>query len=99
MSLADRLVAALESGARTATEVAAIVGLSRNDASTMLAYLALKGAIFARIAKRGLARGLPTSYWRYGPLDAPDILAERTARVERMREWAPASLRDQRRAS
>ncbi len=95
MNLRDRLIGALESGARTATEVGAALGISRSDASDMLAYLALRGAVFSRVALRD--RG--ASFWRYGPLDAPDILVERRARVERMRGWAPAALVEMRRAS
>ncbi len=89
------IIAAVRLGHQTSAEIAAQLRMSQNAITANLANLTRAGLLWR-------TPGSPVShrnYYRYRLMDAPDVLEERRARVERMRGWAPAALAEMRRAS
>jgi hypothetical protein len=82
---ADRVLAAVAAGADTPRKLARALGVIDQRAGDVLAYLALKGALF-RVTVRPQSRGHSVGH-RYQIPDS--ALVRRAWRVERMRAWIP----------
>ena len=89
----DQVLNAIRGGATTASAIAHVVGASKGRTADVLAYLTHTGDII-RTETRPWGAG-SWSQWLYSVPEFPD----RAARVERMREWAPAALADLRRSA
>ena len=92
MSHEQFVLAAVRIGCRTLPEIAKQLGLQQARVSPVLFRMMLTGKLY-RTKDAGNGRPI----FRYILPDSPEGLAERRARVERMREWAPAALEEMRR--
>jgi hypothetical protein len=89
------ITAAVRIGCESVFQIAAQLGIETRRVTTVVCWMTRTGALYRTPTYGG--PGEPV--WRYRLPDAPDVLAERRARVERMREWAPSALEEMRRAS
>ena len=95
MTHEQAITAAVRIGCESVFQIAAQLGLETNRVASVVSTMTRTGALY-----RTPTRGRPGEpVWRYRLPTAPDVLVERRARVERMREWAPAALEKLRRTA
>jgi hypothetical protein len=97
MTHADHVLDAIKDGVQTLWQIADYLGVHPKQISGVLFCLAREGHVY-RTTMPSPTRS-DRVVFRYRFHDDPEVVLERQARVERMREWIPSALAEMRRAS
>ena len=89
------ILAAVRVGNQTSAEIAMAIGRKQVEIIQTLMVLTRIGCLYRTSIVR---EGRIFVCYRYRLPNAPDVVAERRARVERMREWHPARLHEMKNA-